>query len=145
MRAGASSCHSAEAELAVSPELGTAPTVGVLQLRENREVDDEFKISPGRSGSQIGIMPEGKVEEGTRPLATRISSAPTQIEIDEHNLTHVPFRSWWKRCVCGRAVNYGHYVKKEHEEQQVPVISMDYMYLKSSDEAADLNFLAFLC
>ena len=28
---------------------------------------------------------------------------PTQAEIDEHNLTHMPYRSWCIHCVRGRA------------------------------------------
>ena len=33
-------------------------------------------------------------EEAVRPKAPRVPSRPTQEEVDEHMLTHVPYRSW---------------------------------------------------
>ena len=35
-------------------------------------------------------------------------SMPEQDEIDEHNTTHLPFRSWCPHCVQGRGVSAAH-------------------------------------
>ena len=100
------------------------------------EFDEEFEDrgGGGSSGSQDKELEEET--EGKKPKAREIMSEPTEREIREHELTHLPFRSWCKHCVRGRAVNYGHHVhvQEDKDEQQVPIISVDYMYMKSSDQ-----------
>ena len=51
---------------------------------------------------------------------------PSVAEIEEHNLTHVPFRDWCEFCVEGKASSHPH-TKRKVTENEVPVISMDYM------------------
>ena len=60
---------------------------------------------------------------------------PSQREIDEHERTHMPFRSWCKHCVKGRAQSTPHY-HRDHSEDQVPTISWDYWFI---DEEQDKN------
>ena len=50
-------------------------------------------------------------------------------EIEEHNLTHLPFRDWCDFCVQGKAGSHPH-TKRKVNENEVPVVSMDYMGLK---------------
>ena len=33
---------------------------------------------------------------------------PNQMEVDAHQLTHVPYRNWWPHCVKGRGKEMGH-------------------------------------
>ena len=43
-------------------------------------------------------------------------AAPTQLtdkEIEEHRLTHLPFRDWCKECVQGRGMQAPHFSGKE--------------------------------
>ena len=54
---------------------------------------------------------------------------PSQLEIEEHNLTHLPFRDWCPYCVQGKGVSAGH-KKRKIIENAVPVIAIDYMGLK---------------
>jgi len=53
----------------------------------------------------------------------------SQNEIDEHNLTHLPFRAWCPFCIRGRGLSSGHFARKETEDQQIPTISVDYCFL----------------
>ena len=71
------------------------------------EISEEAKLN---KGLPCGIKPSGK-------------------EIEEHNRTHLPFRSWCKHCVFGKGQSHPHY-QKEKEEIGVPCISWDYMYMK---------------
>ncbi len=58
---------------------------------------------------------EGIAEEfGARK--TRKMQEPTlpdQAEQDEHAMTHVPFRSWCRHCIRGRAEEIGHFGRSE--------------------------------
>ena len=72
--------------------------------------------------------------EGRRAKVMRAPKAPSQSEIDEHNTTHCPYRSWCRWCVSGQAVTKGHFRKGESEENSIPTVSMDYMYMKESQE-----------
>ena len=61
---------------------------------------------------------------------------PTQAEIDEHNLTHMPYRSWCIHCVRGRAETSGHRRQGPRPEGAVPEVHMDYCFMGKKDEEA---------
>ena len=57
---------------------------------------------------------EGDEEaEGQAAKVIRAPIRPSQQEVDEHMLTHIPFRSWCPHCVKGKAVNSPHLRTKE--------------------------------
>ena len=63
---------------------------------------------------------------------------PTRSEIEEHELTHVPFREWCVHCCKGKSRNNAHKVNKDKEDEEannaVLTVSMDYMYLNDKGE-----------
>ena len=63
---------------------------------------------------------------------------PTQAEIDEHNVSHQPYRAWCRYCVMGRGKADPHR-KIEEKEIRVPTIACDYCFMgkKSEVEEAD--------
>ena len=64
---------------------------------------------------------------------------PSQSEIDEHNLTHLPFRNWCPFCIRGRGLSSGHFARRTVDEQQIPTISVDYCFMgDSATRSADL-------
>ena len=59
---------------------------------------------------------------------------PTQREVDEHNVTHVPYRNWCPHCVRGRGRDLDHRRSVE-EGHRVLEFSFDYCFMgDSSDE-----------
>ena len=61
---------------------------------------------------------------------------PTQEEVDEHELTHCPFKSWCSHCVRGKAAEDPHRRKKSAEKDQereegLPTVSLDYCFMGS--------------
>eukprot|EP00439_Symbiodinium_sp_Y106_P005152 s6843_g1.t1 len=46
--------------------------------------------------------------------------------VAEHEVTHIPYRSWCPACVAGRGRSYSHH--HEARDSTVPVISADYLY-----------------
>ena len=114
-----------DAQVAVRPNEKDSAVEGVptKELCAHEE-DDDFVISPGGASSSEIIG-----EEGVSANARELSSTPTAKEVEEHAITHIPFRSWCKHCVKGRAVNYGHYVSADKEDQSVPVISLSLIHI----------------
>ena len=61
-----------------------------------------------------------------RPLKS--PAAPTQREIEEHEISHCPYRSWCRFCVMGRGKADPHQRHKD-EESAVAIISCDYCFM----------------
>jgi len=70
---------------------------------------------------------------------------PTDKEIEEHNITHWPFRSWCKWCVLSRALGEQRGRARQDEvEHSVLIIGMDYFYLTSEGVNGWSEMLKFL-
>ena len=68
------------------------------------------------------------------PILVRDPQLPSQTEIDEHNMTHLPFRSWCRHCVRGRAESHPHLWQRP-EELVIPELHADYYcFLGKADE-----------
>ena len=65
--------------------------------------------------------------EARTPKKLKSPQLPTQEEIDERCLTHLPFRSWCRHCVRakGRAADH----KSQDREDGLPEIHLDYFFL----------------
>ena len=58
----------------------------------------------GESGEEFrNIVLECEEEEAREPCVPRDPGAPTEPEVDRHNVTRMPFRSWCPACVEGRS------------------------------------------
>jgi len=51
-------------------------------------------------------------EEGATGRNLRAPKGPTPKEVEEHSVTHWPFRDWCEHCVRGRAKSMGHRRRK---------------------------------
>ena len=59
---------------------------------------------------------------------------PTKQQVDEHNISHLPFRSWCRHCVGGRSVERGGgSAGVDKEVGCIPCVRYDYMFLGASD------------
>ena len=47
-------------------------------------------------------------------------------------MDHADFRAWCPHCVMGRAVSYGHHTKAEDNQDRVPLVRADYMYMREN-------------
>lgn len=54
---------------------------------------------------------------------------PTSAEVELHNATHVPFRSWCAFCVAGKAKCNPHFRKATDRVSGVRVVDIDYAFL----------------
>ena len=85
-------------------------------------------VSPDDSLLGIGDDDEGKKTKGL-PHGIK----PSKREVEEHERTHLPFRSWCEHCVKGKAKSHPHF-KRDEEEIGIPTISWDYFYMKDEEE-----------
>ena len=64
-----------------------------------------------------------------KPKAIPSPSEPTAREIETHNLSHMPYRSWCPFCVAGRRNNSGH--KAVKHERKIPLVVADYAAVRN--------------
>ena len=76
-------------------------------------------------------------EEGYRPKYRIVSDKPSKREVEEHMITHIPFRDWCPHCVRGKCKSTPHRKRQEGGEEEVPVVSVDYMFMESEDREAE--------
>ncbi len=55
---------------------------------------------------------------------------PTQSELEDHRIDHVPYRSWCPECVAGRATGEQHRARRG--SRAVPVFAFDYLFITKS-------------
>ena len=82
---------------------------------------------------------EQESAEARSPEVLRDPGAPTQREMEEHNITHLPFRSWCPHCVAGKAQDRPHRMRKEDQmDKQVPEIVFDYGFFGGKEDEETL-------
>ena len=107
------------------------------------EVEVEAQAGDGaQEGQDAGEQPgdEG-AGEGLRPRAIASPSTPTRQEIEEHELTHLPFRSWCRHCVRGRAKGDPH-AQHQEDEHAMPMVCCDYCFMGDSETDRSTPILA---
>ena len=73
-------------------------------------------------------------EEARPPAVLRDPGAPTAIEIDTHNVTHLPYRAWCPSCVAGKAANRAHRKMENYDVNGVPEVVFDYGFMGAEGE-----------
>ena len=96
----------------------------------------------GRGGVESGTtgnetMDEDE-EEARKSKGLPCGVKPSRKEVEDHERTHMPFRTWCSHCVRGRAKSHPHW-RREKEDTGIPVISWDYMYMKDTDKEGNVQ------
>ena len=92
-----------------------------LHANEVEEEADEDEVMQ-EQGEQIGL-------EASEARVLRKPTQPTKAEREEHEISHVPFRSWCEDCVQGRGIESPHKSTGSREDDAVPLIGADYGFL----------------
>ena len=69
----------------------------------------------------------------TLPRMLPDPGAPSRQEVLEHELTHIPFRTWCPHCVAARAKSLRHAIDKWKQDSGLPMIGVDYAFLNKTD------------
>ena len=108
-----------------APKAPPGQATGAVSAPEGGDV-----ATPGAGPSRES---EGKASEETSSKALRAPIRPTQQMIDDHCVSHLPFRSWCPACVRGRAKSVPH-VEVQKGDEQIPTISCDYGFFGAEGE-----------
>ena len=109
---------------------------------------EDIPVSPvevNHDDTTIELEDEAEeAEEEARKVKLAASPyVPTAKEVDEHNVTHLPFRSWCHQCVKGKARNKSHFKNKEAKDYKVRHVVVDYAFLgDKNDEETVVNQVA---
>ena len=79
----------------------------------------------------IEVKSDDELEAEVEPLRIAPSpKLPSPADVEEHRLTHNPYRSWCKFCVMGRGLGEkrGAHTGRDH---QIPRLGVDYWYITS--------------
>ena len=83
-------------------------------------------------GAEVTGVEEEETEDGSRrPKMKKRPHEPTRMEIEEHRVTHLPYRSWCPECVKARGKEDGH-GQEEGRERGVPRVHIDYWFMRDS-------------
>ena len=69
------------------------------------------------------------VDEGQEANVPKYGFRPTPEEVEKHNMTHIPFRSWCAYCVAGKAKTDAHKQSELCKPDGVNVVSLDYAFM----------------
>jgi hypothetical protein len=94
----------------------------------------EAAAQPSGPGSSDDHLKLDESEETRKPNVKRLPPQVAQEEVDRHNVTHLPFRSWCQHCVRGKATD-------DHHKRLAPTSvageakwGMDYFFLTRAEE-----------
>ena len=105
-----------------------------MQAKKGAEMGTE--VAAGGEDHAAGGQP-GEEEEGAGPRGMAAPKTPSAREVEAHELTHCPPRSWCDHCVKGQAKDAPHRaVKGEYADSSIVRVAMDYCFL-SEDVVAE--------
>ena len=135
-------------ELAAHP---SSDVYGAGPMSLNIDTSDYFPEGWGDYEAPAGGVDEelhGELSGGEEieKIAQSSPLKPSAQEVDERNVTHLPYRSWCNHCVRGRGRALAHHRVREDADDKArgrPRVSMDYFYLGRREEEC-LPLLAIL-
>ena len=106
-------------------------------MGKNPSVSGERLIAPAEEAEQepppLEDLDDGQIDgqegEEVEPLRKAPSPAmPSAAEVEEHRLTHVPYRCWCPECNMGRGLGEqrGTHAGRAHE---IPIVGVDFWYI----------------
>ena len=113
-----------------SDQAQTVESANESQRGEPRLLDESQRGEP----RLLDAVEEDPQEEGgvRKAKSKRVPPNVSQQEMDEHELTHIPFRTWCPSCVAGKATEDYHRKRAEKKfDGEVPRVDLDYCFLKA--------------
>jgi hypothetical protein len=95
---------------------------------EAGDADDDL-FEDAREGEADGLgheVSDGEAEDAAPKRSAADPGRPSQLEVEEHEVDHCPFRSWCEECVKGRGAGEPH---RTVTGERTAIFSFDYLYL----------------
>ena len=114
---------------------------------ENEQVEQEDDaLSQGMAAEEVGEAGQEEEpeihageEEGRTAVGMTTPKMVSRKEREEHELTHLPYRSWCEHCVRGRGRTTAHKQIQHDREVELPRVSIDYFFLNDTDKEKNVN------
>ena len=95
------------------------------QTGEDNDLFGEAK--EGEAEGEVEVIDDAEAEAEMGPKwVSPDPGLPTQSEVDDHNVDHLPYRCWCEDCVRGRGIGEQH---RAGECSAIPVIAFDYLFI----------------
>jgi hypothetical protein len=107
------------------------------EAQEEQETQDEQDAhgARGQDAARDTGGDDEDEEESQQPRAIRDPGQPAQAMIDEHDLTHIPYRPWCEACVRRRAKRKpSRTLCGSYAQNSCARVRMDYAYLTENVE-----------
>ena len=85
----------------------------------------------GQGGDELVNAKDIDTEDAQQPKTLPNVTGPTDHEIELHNATHLPYRSWCRWCVFSRKPNPRH-IRSYYSNRDVPLLVGDYCFIRDS-------------
>ena len=105
--------------------------------------DDEEKrkgLAPIQEGFEDYVDWDDGDDDGQVPRVPKDVMTPSAEDIEAHNATHIPYKSWCPACVEGKKSNPPHRRVVE-EGRTVPELAIDYAFMRDSEDADRLTIV----
>ena len=80
---------------------------------------------------------EEKQDYGQESVRTpKVEEKPSEEEVEHHNVTHIPYRSWCRHCIRGKGKTRDH-KRLKNRKRGIPTISLDYGFMSSAKNEGD--------
>ena len=104
---------------------------------KSQPVACDAEVMAGASATNPGqeitpsLLEDEMVEtsDEVEPLKTAPSpTMPSAAEVEEHRISHIPFRSWCRECVIGRGLGEQ---RRRHQQRdhKIAIVGVDYFYI----------------
>ncbi len=112
---------------ALSASLAPATERADEDIKRNSDDVDPFRCEPCGGSGTVVINNE---EETAKLKAAASPVRPSEAEVEEHRLTHLPYRNWCPECVAGRGLGEqrGRHAGRRHD---LPRVGIDYWFITS--------------
>ena len=96
------------------------------------------------SDSSSSSSDEDDNNEAVPANAASKPKRPSKAEVDEHMLSHLPYRSWCAHCVKGKAKSKKHSCTSQNNDHEIPMVTLDYMFLSDDRNSDEDNSMPIL-
>lgn len=104
-----------------------------MEMEEEHD-HSESKETELYDGTGGDMNSEGDVRKARGIL---IPSGPSPAARREHELTHMPYRSWCQSCVAGRGKESPHQQRRKDPSTTWPVVQADYVFMHTDGDKGD--------
>ena len=103
-----------------------------MDTRRAKEPENKVDVDPSSAHDPVG---DPSVDD-VPPLNARLAARkPTPQEVQEHNVTHLPYRAWCETCVASRGVDDPHRrrpFENRMSEGEIDKVSFDFAFFSFS-------------